>query len=76
MQLRCLQVYKKDFFERSANIVRTETIPTIEHSTLSKDEKYARKKVYEALVRANDVYNEKTYIQYSYSWNDGSYECS
>ncbi len=31
----------------------------IDHATLSKDEKYARKKIYEALVRANDVYNEK-----------------
>jgi leucyl-tRNA synthetase len=49
----------KRFYERSANIVKTDTIPTIEHATLSKDEKYARKKVYEALVRANDVYNEK-----------------
>lgn len=49
----------KRFFDRSSNIVKKDTIPTIEHSTLSKDEKYARKKVYEALVRANDVYNEK-----------------
>jgi leucyl-tRNA synthetase len=49
----------KRFFDRSSNVVKTETIPTIEHSKLSKDEKYARKKVYEALVRANDVYNEK-----------------
>jgi leucyl-tRNA synthetase len=49
----------KRFFDRSSNIVKTDTIPTINHSTLSKDEKYARKKVYEALVRANDVYNEK-----------------
>ncbi|PHQ65228.1 MAG: leucine--tRNA ligase [Sulfurimonas sp.] len=49
----------KRFYERSSNIVKTDTIPTIDHSSLSKDEKYARKKVYEALVRANDVYNEK-----------------
>ncbi|MEK6659360.1 MAG: class I tRNA ligase family protein, partial [Campylobacterota bacterium] len=47
------------FFERSSNIVKTEVIPEIEHATLSKDEKFARKKVYEALVRANDVYGEK-----------------
>lgn len=49
----------KRFFDRSSNIMKTDCIPKIEHSTLSKDEKFARKKVYEALVRANDVYNEK-----------------
>ncbi|MCF6339729.1 MAG: leucine--tRNA ligase [Sulfurimonas sp.] len=49
----------KRFFDRSSNVVTCETIPIIEHSKLSKNEKYARKKVYEALVRANDVYNEK-----------------
>ncbi|WP_321779020.1 leucine--tRNA ligase [Sulfurimonas sp.] len=49
----------KRFNDRSSNIVKTDTIPLIEHTTLSKDEKYARKKVYEALVRANEVYNEK-----------------
>ena len=49
----------KRFFDRSSNIVKTDIIPLIVHSSLSKDEKYARKKVYEALVRANDVYNEK-----------------
>ena len=31
----------------------------IEHASLSKEEKFARKKVYEALVRANDVYKER-----------------
>jgi leucyl-tRNA synthetase len=36
-----------------------EEIPQIQHAMLSKDEKFARKKVYEALVRANDVYNER-----------------
>ncbi|MFT5835238.1 MAG: leucyl-tRNA synthetase [Sulfurimonas sp.] len=49
----------KRFFDRSSNIVKTQSIPLIDQSILSKDEKYARKKVYEALVRANDVYNEK-----------------
>ena len=49
----------KRFYERSSNIVKTEVIPQIEHASLSKDEKFARKKVYEALVRANDVYGEK-----------------
>jgi leucyl-tRNA synthetase len=49
----------KRFFERSSKVSKTDTIPTIEHSSLNKDEKFARKKVYEALQRANDVYNER-----------------
>jgi leucyl-tRNA synthetase len=49
----------KRFFDRSSNIVKTNEIPKIEHSLLSKDEKFARKNVYEALVRANEVYNER-----------------
>lgn len=49
----------KRFFDRSSNIVATESKPVIEHASLSKDEKFARKKVYEALVRANDVYEER-----------------
>lgn len=49
----------KRFYERSANVLKSETIPQINHAALSKEEKFARKKVYEALVRANDVYNEK-----------------
>ena len=49
----------KRFFDRSSNIVKSDTIPKIDHSTLNKEEKLARKKVYEALQRANDVYNER-----------------
>ena len=49
----------KRFFDRSSNIIKTDTIPSIEHSSLSKDEKFARKKVYEALKRANDVYEHR-----------------
>ena len=49
----------KRFFDRSSNIVKSDTIPTIDHSTLNKEEKLARKKVYEALQRANDVYSER-----------------
>ncbi|MEA1892637.1 MAG: leucine--tRNA ligase [Campylobacterota bacterium] len=51
--------FVKRFYDRSSNIVKTDSIPKIDHSTLTKDEKYARKKVYEALVRSNDVYREK-----------------
>jgi leucyl-tRNA synthetase len=49
----------KRFFERSSHVQKTETIPKINHASLSKEEKFARKKVYEALVRANDVYSER-----------------
>ena len=31
-------------------------IPTIDHATLSKESKYARKKVYEALKKSNEIY--------------------
>ena len=49
----------KRFFERSSNIIKTNSIPTLQHSLLSKDEKFARKKVYEALQRANDIYTKR-----------------
>ncbi|MCF6310016.1 MAG: leucine--tRNA ligase [Sulfurimonas sp.] len=49
----------KRFFDRSSNIVKTDFIPKIDHSLLTKDEKFARKKVYEALQRADNVYNER-----------------
>jgi len=49
----------KRFFDRSSNIIKTDTIPNIDHSSLTKDEKFARKKVYEALKRATDVYEER-----------------
>jgi leucyl-tRNA synthetase len=49
----------KRFYERASNITACESIPQITHANLSKEEKFARKKVYEALVRAEDVYNER-----------------
>ncbi len=49
----------KRFYDRSSNVYKTDTIPLIEHASLSKEEKFARKKVYEALVRSIDVYTEK-----------------
>ena len=47
------------FFDRSSHITPLTCKPVIEHSSLSKEEKYARKKVYEALQRAEDVYNNR-----------------
>ncbi|MGW8169162.1 MAG: leucine--tRNA ligase [Sulfurovaceae bacterium] len=49
----------KRFYDRSVNIIPSQTKPIVDHDSLTKDEKFARKKVYEALVRANDVYNER-----------------
>ncbi len=52
----------KKFFERASNVTKVgiETFENIDHKSLSKDEKYARKKVYEALQKSNEVFN-KTY---------------
>lgn len=49
----------KRFCERSENISACESIPQIDHAALLKEEKYARKKVYEALKRAQEVYTER-----------------
>ncbi|WP_297440966.1 leucine--tRNA ligase [Sulfurimonas sp.] len=49
----------KRFFDRSSNAVVTDVKPVIEHASLSKEEKFARKKVYEALRRSEEVYNER-----------------
>lgn len=45
-------------YDRSKNAYKTQTIPKISHASLSKEEKYARLKVYEALSKANDVYTK------------------
>ncbi|RBQ32464.1 leucine--tRNA ligase [Arcobacter sp. FW59] len=52
----------KRFYERSNNVTKSgvEGIFKIDHSILSKEEKEARKKVYDALVKSNEVLN-KTY---------------
>ncbi len=52
----------KKFYERAVNVTKTglEGFANIDHSSLSKEEKEARKKVYEALVKSNEVFT-KTY---------------
>lgn len=52
----------KKFYERAGNLTQAglESFKSIEHSSLSKDEKEARKKVYEALLKSNEVFT-KTY---------------
>ncbi len=51
--------FLKRLYDRSSHAVATTTLPSIEHASLSKEQKYARKKVYEALVRANEVYTQR-----------------
>ena len=51
--------FLKRFADRSSRAYETQSIPTIAHDSLSKEEKAARKKVYEALVRANEVFDER-----------------
>jgi len=52
----------KKFFERASNVTKVgvDTFKDIDHKSLNKEEKYARKKVYEALQKSNEVFN-KTY---------------
>ena len=52
----------KKFYERAANVTKIglNDFANIEHSLLTKEEKEARKKVYEALVKSNEVFI-KTY---------------
>ncbi len=47
----------KRFVDRSKNAKECEDIPKIDHSKLKKEEKFARKKVYEALKKYEEVYS-------------------
>ena len=47
----------KKLYDRRAKVT-TNSMPTIEHSSLSKEEKLARAKVYEALKKSTDVYEK------------------
>ncbi|WP_345994079.1 leucine--tRNA ligase [Sulfurimonas sp. HSL-1716] len=51
--------FLKRFYDRSANAYKCEALPVIEHANLTKDEKFARRKVYEALQRSVEVYAER-----------------
>ncbi len=48
----------KRFFERSKNIYATATKPVIEHDSLTKEEKLARMKLYEAVQKSKEVYEK------------------
>jgi leucyl-tRNA synthetase len=51
--------FLKRFADRAHYVNKTSKIPHINHASLSKEEKNARKKVYEALKRAQEVYIER-----------------
>ncbi|MDF1881729.1 leucine--tRNA ligase [Sulfurimonas sp. MAG313] len=51
--------FLKRFADRSKNAYACDVLPSIKHDELSKSEKAARKKVYEALVRANEVFAQR-----------------
>ncbi|MFY9143747.1 leucine--tRNA ligase [Sulfuricurvum sp.] len=51
--------FLKRFADRSQYVRKTKTIPAIDPASLTKEEKAARKKVYEALKRAQEVYGER-----------------
>ena len=51
--------FLRRFSERSERAYKTQTLPKIDHASLNKVEKAARKKVYEALQRADEVFDER-----------------
>lgn len=58
--------FLKRLWERASNALACEKKPTIAHSELSKQEQYARAKVYEALQKSNDIFSKK---QSGYAFN-------
>ena len=48
--------FLKRFAQKSENCFACDSIPHIQHDTLSKEAKYARKKVYEALKKSNEIF--------------------
>ena len=51
----------KRFYDRSSAIIQSDNIPKIEHNSLNKEEKYARLKVYEALKKSNEIYENGSF---------------
>lgn len=46
----------KRFAQKSENACACKSLPNIDHASLSKEAKYARKKVYEALKKSNEIF--------------------
>jgi len=51
----------KRFVDRSKNVNETNYIPEIDHSKLSKEEKFARKKIYETLKKSVETFDSGKY---------------
>lgn len=49
----------KRLWDRSKNVIPCQTLPQINPQSLSKESKFARKKVYEALKKSNEIFNKK-----------------
>ncbi|TLD95453.1 leucine--tRNA ligase [Helicobacter jaachi] len=58
--------FLKRLYERTRYIESMRKKPTIAHDTLTKNEQYARQKVYEALQKSYDIFNKK---QSGYAFN-------
>jgi leucyl-tRNA synthetase len=51
--------FLRKLYDRAVKTTPCEALPSIDHSGLSKEEKEARKKVYEALKKGEEVYTER-----------------
>ena len=49
----------KRLYDRSENVDKLDSLPEIDHRSLTKDEKFARKKVYEALKKSEETYKKE-----------------
>ena len=58
--------FLKRIWERSERVKPCASLPIVESSALSKQEKFARKKVYEALQKSHDIFSKK---QSGYAFN-------
>ncbi|WP_334082450.1 class I tRNA ligase family protein, partial [Helicobacter typhlonius] len=58
--------FLKRLWDRSENIESCEVLPRIAHANLTKNEQYARQKVYEALQKSVDIFSKK---QVGYPFN-------
>ena len=49
----------KRFYTRAENAKKTQSLPRIDTQNLSQEEKFARKKVYEALLKSNETFEKR-----------------
>ncbi|WP_104698069.1 MULTISPECIES: leucine--tRNA ligase [unclassified Helicobacter] len=54
------------FYEKTTKVLKTSQKPLIDSNSLNAQEKYARKKVYEALIKSNEIFEKK---QSGYAFN-------